>query len=201
MVAKGAINSNWQNFLRVDTNKTKLFKFLSEDLLLYFNLKDKQLVITDGEVCSKPPLAPCTHEEADSRMMLHVSHAARHGHNKIMIRTVDTDVVMLAVSVVHYLQPENELRIAFRTGKGFQYLAANEIAARLGIDKAQAFTMFHSLAGCDTVSSLASHGKMTVWTVWNVLLELAEVQLKLSSAPSEIPEEVLHTIERFVILL
>ena len=54
---------------------------------------------------------------------------------------------------------------------------------------------------CDTVSSFARHGKKTVWAVWNVLPELTDALLNLSSAPSEIPEEVLHTIERFVILL
>ncbi|KAG1676904.1 hypothetical protein GQR58_014091 [Nymphon striatum] len=139
VVAEGAIPRNWQNFLQVDTNKTQLFKFLSEALLQWFNLKDKHLVVTDGEeVCSKPPLselsllAPCTHEEADSRIVLYVSHASRHGHNKIMIRTVDTDVVVLAVSVIQHLQPENELWIAFRTGKGSRYLAAHEVAAGLG---------------------------------------------------------------------
>ncbi|KAG1683665.1 hypothetical protein GQR58_009801 [Nymphon striatum] len=123
VVAEGAIPRNWQNFLRVDTNKTQLLNFLSEALLLWFNLKDMQLVVTDGEeVCLKPPLsslAPCTHEEANSRMLLYVSNSARHGHNKIMIRTVDTDVVVLAVSVVQHLQPENELWIAFGAGKEF----------------------------------------------------------------------------------
>jgi len=205
VVAEAAIPRNWQNFLRVDTNKTQLFKFLSEAVLQWFNLKDKQLVITDGEeVCSKPPLsdlsslAPCTHEEADSRMLLHASHAASHGHHKIMIRTVDTDVVVLAVSVAQNLQPENELWIAFGTGKGFRYLAAHEAAAGLGPEKAQALPVFHSLTGCDTVSSFASHWKKTLWTV---LPELTRALLKLSSAPSDIPEEVLHTIERFVILL
>lgn len=208
VTAEGAIPSSWENFLREDTNKTQLFKFLSEALILWFNLKDKQLVVTDGEeVCSKPPLselsslAPCTHEEADGRMMLHVSHAARHGHKEIMVRTFDTDVVMLAVSVVQHLQPETELWIAFGTGKGFRYLAAHEIAAGLGPDKAQALTMFHSLTGCDTVSIFARHGKKTAWAVWNVLPEMTDALLNLSSAPSEIPEEVLHTIERFVILL
>ena len=49
VVAEAAIPRNWQNFLRVDTNKTQLFKFLSEAVLQWFNLKDKQLVITDGE--------------------------------------------------------------------------------------------------------------------------------------------------------
>jgi len=123
VVAEAAMSRNWQNFLRVDTNKTQLFKFLSEAVLQWFNLKDKQLVITDGEeVCSKPPLsdlsslAPCTHEEADSRMQLHASHAARHGHHKIMIRRVDTDVVLLAVSVAHNLQPENGLHSELEKG-------------------------------------------------------------------------------------
>ena len=61
--------------------------------------------------------------------------------------------------------------------------------------------MFHSLTGCDAVSSFASLGKKTAWAVWNVLPEVTDALLNLSSAPNEIPEEVLHTIERFVILL
>jgi len=207
VAAEAATPRNWQNFLRVDINKTQLFKFLSA-VLQWFNLKDKQLVITDGEeVCSKPPLpdlsslAPCTHEKADSRMLLHASHAARHGHHKIMIRTADTDVDVLAVLVAQNLQPENELWIAFDTGKRFRYLAAHEVAAGLGPEKAQALPLFHSLTGCDTASSFASHGKKTAWAVWNVLPELTKALLKLSSAPSDVPEQVLHTIERFVILL
>jgi len=61
------------------------------------------MVITGGDdVLSKPPLlytsalAPCNHEEADSDIMLHAAHAAHSGHKKILIRTVDTDVVVLA---------------------------------------------------------------------------------------------------------
>jgi len=44
----------------------------------WFNQEDKQLVIANGEaVLSKPvlpdmtSLAPCNHEEADTRMLLH----------------------------------------------------------------------------------------------------------------------------------
>lgn len=47
--------------------------------------------------------SPCTHEEADSRMILHIFHAAQTVHQKIMIRTIDTVVVLLAVSVVQSL--------------------------------------------------------------------------------------------------
>ena len=40
-------------------------------------------------------------EEADTRMILHSLHAARLGHEVASIRTVDTDVVVLA-AVVHF---------------------------------------------------------------------------------------------------
>ena len=80
--------------------------------------------LTDGEaVLSKPllpdltSLAPCNHEEADSQVLLHVSHTAQHGHHAILIRTVDTDVVVMAVSLAQELQPEDELWLAFGTGQ------------------------------------------------------------------------------------
>ena len=41
---------------------------------------------------------PCNHEEADTQMLLHVVHATAHGHQKVSIQTVDTDVIVLAVS-------------------------------------------------------------------------------------------------------
>ena len=160
VIAGALIPGNWKNFLRVDSNKTELYKFLSHALFDLFNQEKKQLVITDGElVLSKPPLhdvaslSPCSHEEADSRMLLHASHAAHCGHHKILIRTVDTDVVVVAVSVAQSLGSEYGLWLAFGTSKYFQYIAAHKIANRLGPEKSLALPMFHALTGCDTVSS------------------------------------------------
>ena len=45
VVPAAAISGNWHNFLQEDSNKTKLFGFLSEALLKWFTNKDKQLVI------------------------------------------------------------------------------------------------------------------------------------------------------------
>jgi len=111
VVGGASIPGNWTSFLRVDDNKTELFSFLSGALLGSLQLAGKQLVITDRDaVLSKPPLldttglAPCTHQEADSRMMLHAAHA---GHSKITIRTVDTDVVILAVALACTLDEED----------------------------------------------------------------------------------------------
>ena len=38
-------------------------------------------------------------------MILHANHAAHHGHHSIMMRTVDTDVAVLAVSLAQNLGP------------------------------------------------------------------------------------------------
>ena len=41
--------------------------------------------------------------------MLYVVHAAQHGHHKILVCTVDTDVVVLAVMVAETLPAEDEV--------------------------------------------------------------------------------------------
>ena len=110
------VPGNWARFLRVDKNKTDLFSFLSGVLHDSFQLEDKELVITkQDDVFSKPPLldtsvlAPCNHEEADRRIMLHATHAAHNGHKKILICTVDTHLVVLAVALAHTLKEETEM--------------------------------------------------------------------------------------------
>ena len=50
-------------------------------------------------------LAPCSHEEADTRLFLHVADAARKGCKKICVLTVDTDVVVIAIAMFQDDQP------------------------------------------------------------------------------------------------
>ena len=77
-----------------------------------------------------------------------------------MIRTVDTDVVVLSITS-YFLLAVDDLWIAFGTGNNFRYLAAHQYASALGPDKARALPMFHAITGCDTVSSFAGRGKKT----------------------------------------
>ncbi|KAG1701225.1 Low-density lipoprotein receptor-related protein 2 [Nymphon striatum] len=144
VVGSATTPANWQNFLRVDSNKTELFQFLSMVLVESIFEHGKELVVTVGENVESTPLqedleslGPCNHEEADSRMFLHVAHASRHGHEKILVRTVNTDVVVLAVAVAQTLPADSELWLAFGTGTSFRYLAAHELAVSLGPDKSE----------------------------------------------------------------
>ena len=73
-------------------------------------------------------LAPCTHEEADNRMMLHIADAARQ-HKAVLICTVDSDVVVLAVYVFQKLQMSlTALWMVFGTGKHLCMVTAHDIS-------------------------------------------------------------------------
>ena len=78
----------------------------------------------------------CTHEEADKRIMLHVYIASHCGYRRVMIRTTDTDFVVLAVSEMQDIVVD-KLWIAFGTGKHFRYLAIHDIAAQLWTPEGQ----------------------------------------------------------------
>ncbi|KAK6169757.1 hypothetical protein SNE40_020746 [Patella caerulea] len=208
VVGTASLPTNWQSFLHVNTNKEELFKFLSQVLVQeYVQENGKELYVTEIDHVQSIPekedllgISPCNHEEADTRILLHAAHAARNGHVKILIRTVDTDVVVLAVMISSaILQANTELWIAFGTGKHFRYLAAHEMSSSLGPEKSRALPMFHALTGCDTVSSFARHGKKSAWTAWNLVPDLTGALLTLATAPTCIPDKTFTTIERFVI--
>ena len=46
-------------------------------------------------------ISPCNHEEGDTRVYLHVT--ARQGYRRIVMKTADTDVVILAISLFNEL--------------------------------------------------------------------------------------------------
>ena len=145
---------------------------------------------------------PCSHEEADTRMFLHVAHAVQEGHRKIMIRTVDTDVVVLAISCCQRLAQLEELWVAFGTGRNLRYLASHELSKALGQDRSLALPFFHAFSGCDTVSSFVGHGKKSAWNTWSSFPDVTKAFLELSSQPD--PAQVtqcLPLLERFVVLL
>ena len=201
------VPSNWKSFLRVDENKKDLFQFLARHLTetnasgkLVCNTYNDSVMMSPYQIENASDLHPCTHEEADSRIFLHVKNAIDCGHQKLLVRTVDTDVVVLAISLFFELQA-TELWVAFGVGKHFRYIPIHDIANQLGADKTLALPLFHALTGCDTTSFFAGKGKKSMWQTWQVYPELTDALLSLSSQPENIPDECLTTIERFIVLV
>ena len=199
------IPKNWHEFLRNDGNKSELFFFLS--IKIASLASEKQVICTHHKevLCTQPhntaSLAPCSQEEADTRIFLHVQDAVSNGYSKVMIRTVDSDVLVLAITAFSQLSMD-ELWIAFATGKSFRYIPAHVIARVLGPEKCIAMPFLHAFSGCDTVSLFAGRGKKTVWEVWRMFAEVTPTFCTLASNPNlSAINHHLEVLEHFVILL
>src|SRR5262249_3134778 len=119
------IPKNWNAFLQVDENKIQLFQLIAKDIV---EIPSSQcmIVTTYGENvltlnsydCSK--MSPCNHEEADSRLFVHVKDAVYAGHKKIVVRTVDSDVVVLAVAFFAEIKELQQLWVAVGTKTSYR---------------------------------------------------------------------------------
>lgn len=94
------ILSKCLEFLKVDANKTELLRLISESLIT--TVKDKELVANAGDhvisntTTDTTGLDPCNHEEADTRILVHLTDTVHGGFLKVKIhvRTVDTEMLL-----------------------------------------------------------------------------------------------------------
>ena len=115
MFPSTTIPKSWKDFLRVDNNKTDVFKFLALHVICLTVDEGKVLYATSAQDVSSSTcqaelsnLTPCSQEEADTRLILHAADAVAQGKRKVSVRTVDTDVVVLAATFFSHKKP-NEM--------------------------------------------------------------------------------------------
>ena len=93
-ICAGHIIQQWRRFLGEDTNKTALISFLVsewQEEVYRTKLQSKILYVTCEDQCYK--ITPqhveivddlkCTHEEADTRLLLHAKHASKNSYMQI----------------------------------------------------------------------------------------------------------------------
>ena len=141
-----------------------------------------------------------SHEEADTRLFLHVADAVKKGYMKLLVRTDDTDVVVVAIATLNRTKP-GELWVAFGTGRHSRFIPIHEIAVAVGPRNSAILPLFHARILCDTVSSFAGIGKKTAWAAWNVYPEVTEAFEELMHMADPFSDRTLEVIERFVVLM
>jgi len=198
----------WQKFLRDCHNKDEFFKFISDELQRNTAESWYHLLTTKGDIVlsNKPTdlttLSPCQHEEADTRMMLHLYHAAAQGHSKAYLRTVDSDVVVLAINLFHKLGL-SELWIGFGSGKTYKDIPIHHISQLLGSQHCKALPFFHAFTGCDVASAMFGIGKKTAWNAWITFPEVTNTFIAITEDPTCLTLNSLHMrhLERWVVLM
>ena len=131
--------------LEVSENKTELFSLVADTLVENFQHKRETIVATEGETVvsnhyiETKYLEPCKKEEVDDTMFLYALEMSRLGLKKLLIVTVDTDVVLIALYAFWDLDLE-ELWIEFGKGKDRKWLPVHAYVKALGVETWRAVT-------------------------------------------------------------
>lgn len=150
----------WKKFMSCGKNKEALVEFLFDQWKSVADdkLGELELYVTHGNkchlirysaatlhvVCEEVYELFCDHEEADTRMLLHASHAAQTRTN-IVINSVDTDVFLLCI----YCASKIPATLAFDTGMGKKrrIIDMNKISEQLDEAWCDAILGFHWFTG------------------------------------------------------
>jgi hypothetical protein len=203
--ANRSMPNNWSTFLRCDENKTELFPFIVKALIE--NLDTNELFVgslDDGAVANQDvdleSLMPCNIEEADERMFVHVQHAAEL-YPRVLIKTVDSDVVVIAIGAFNRINNLLELWIEFGVGKHLKYIPIHEIANSLGPQTSTAFLFFHAFSGCDTTSSFKGKGKKSFHGTWKAMPNVTPVFERVTTSEGDVCEDDQNLLEQFAVSL
>ena len=173
---------------------------IPEGKILISTKEEAALVNPSDAYISMQGIDPCNHEEADTRLLLHIKHAYDHGFRELVVAANDSDVVVICIALYSHF-PGSKFWFDFGTGKHRRYIAVHDIATHLGEEKSAALLFLHAFSGCDTVSSICNIGKKTVWDTWTVLPEVTPLFVELAKLPESLTNEMISLIERFVVLL
>ena len=208
--ANGKLPVRWSDFLFVSENKKELFHFLAKEIHGHSFKENKQILVTmDTKVLAvnSPAMPPCSHEEADSRIFIHILDALEEGNNCFMIRTVDTDIVTISLGKFHDIEArysDFDLWIKFGSGQSLRMIHINSICNQIGRPTARSLPFFHAFTGCDTTSAFKGKGKKSGWQTWKAFQAITPVFEFLSQNPfSALSKESVEfmQLQKFVVLL
>ena len=204
------IPGNWNEFFRDDSNKTELFTFLSEHLVIQSYPEGKLLFTTVNNqvLCNKNVcMNECDHEEADTRMLLHLKDCLSSGLKDICIISPDTDVLVILLGIFPKLKAQYDfanivLQKVLR--KNQLTVQIGPLVERLGQQLCQAIPFLHAFSGCDTTSAFKTIGKKKGFQTLKLYRPSFSIFAEFFNTPfQQISEEsnVFKVIQRFVILM
>ena len=156
------VYKNFQDFMRCDKNKTEIFQMISNSLSK-INCPT-QIVTTKLSVMDTINLQPCNQEEAHSRIFLYLINASKRGVKRVLVATVDTDVVVVLIYHLFFFKFE-VLWVEMGVGQHLRWLPIHTYAQLLTNEVCQGLPFLYAVTDCDTVSMFLGHGKKTAWKV------------------------------------
>ncbi|KAG1714540.1 hypothetical protein GQR58_001134 [Nymphon striatum] len=195
---------NWKRILASTESKAKLTIFLAENwkeecrrsklgsIILMVITGEQCFKITKDEVTEMTELRS-THEEADTRMMIHAKHAAVNFRTVVVI-SEDTDVFVILLS----LHSQIGTKVLLRRGKknAMRLIDISRLGTILGKDVCTALIGVHAYTGCDSVSAFAGQGKVKSIRLITKNMEYREMFCDFGKE-WHVTEDMFETIQAF----
>lgn len=194
----------FKDFVNQSQNKANLLKYLSESwsepgsfgnmkLVLSGGFKEETSTFMVGHNHTSPvPELESNHEEADTRIILHVLYSFEVLHlERVVVHSNDTDVIVMCIYYASKCDSITELWV--RTDSNV-YLPIHEIADKLGSVDCAFLPFFHALTGKDDTSFIYGLGKKKMWKAHKSIDCSSLSQFSESPFESEVMPEVSQNI-------
>ena len=201
-----------ESFLKNSTNKENLNHYLALKLLEIHNAsksftvtKANTIKTNNDSLLLESKISHCDSEEADQKLIRHMIQCIRSGVKHVVIKTVDTDVLILAIANRYYAGHfESKVYMILGIGKSTKHYDVNAISIKLGEEICKALPFFYSFSGSDCVSSFFNQGKCKMWDRWQEFAyrnELTQTFIELSNTPEFVSPDHLALIEKYILFV
>ena len=158
-----SLPTDFNNFLKNEENKSDLNALIATTATV--RNWDKKAVIThgscvvdceNGNSCDFYKSDSMALDGADNRIICHLEEQMKLGITKVMVRTVNSDVIILLLAFMPQFISINknvDLFCDFGTGESRKMIIINPLFEYLGEEVCLGLLFFHSFTGCDSTTS------------------------------------------------
>ena len=144
-----------------------------------------------------------THEEADTRILLHAIDLATT-HSRVVVRCDDNDVLVLLIyycakGMFANCKVYMNAGHCSKTTNRQRFIPVNEITSKIGQDVSICLPAAHAISGCDTTSSLFKIGKRTAYNT--LVVNIADMPSLAELGQSSDVTKGLPTATKYALLL
>ena len=202
---------NFQDdFLKNDENKKRLNSFLAEKVIdkdfgdmpvvisvnndILLNTRYQEVLKLDDlrNACSR-------HEETDIKIIPHVRNCADNGYQEVLIKTADTDVIVLLLAHIPFASnPGLNIEVDFGFGNARTFYDVSKIASNIPPENRLGLLFFFAVTASDYTSYFYRISKSAWWNLWLSCDFADHVFKKLSWTPLEVTEQDFEIIEKFI---
>jgi hypothetical protein len=200
---------NWLAALRNDQFKESIVKYLIEswkesdkinilgEKVVYANCGDKvySFRVSGNEVeVQQEDEYFCMHEEADSRMIYHLTKMEMN--KRVVIRTSDTDVLIIALGCFEFIRHLNIwLEVGLFSKNTLRFININQLFTTLGSKLSKSLPGYHAFTGSDYTAAFSRKGKLSGLKLLEKENEFQETFGKLGE--EEISDATFEQLESF----